>query len=153
VQQNGLAYYLSDDPVLGDLAGIVALPSWAQIVELMPDPREPGGFSAVVGRVHRAWEDGGHPWFGFDNQTDHCSRFGLIFDVGGGTPDPHLEVAANLARIQRVIRAWRSAKSSCFGIAVLSDGVVWDYGVRSWNQFDALGLTWDQSQATIYAAE
>jgi hypothetical protein len=83
---------------------------------------------------------------GFDSNGDqYTSRFAIIFPEG--VSDPQLGDASNLARIRRVIAAWKTAHSRCVGIAVVASGEVWGWPDGLWGD----GGYWGSS-VTVYSA-
>jgi hypothetical protein len=147
LQQNGLGWTLTGAPVLADLVDLSALPSWCSRVELHTNPWIP---PSTDGKP--ALAAGTHPWGVFDggmdgNGNQWCSRFFVLFP--STAPDPVLGTAANLARIQRVIKAWRPSKASIPGIAVCTVGRCFDWPVQSFDDAGALGAP----TITFYEAE
>jgi hypothetical protein len=153
VQQNGLAHYLSGTIDLADLATFVAnwkaqtpsaFPSW-YVRATLPNgnpalPASADGKAAIPALTI--------PWWAFDAGMDaegnqFCSRFALVFP---STSSPGLGTASNLARLRRIVEAWKPGRVLCMGFYVQTSGT-------TWNQIGALfgGFTWGGS-STFYSA-
>jgi len=61
------------------------------------------------------------PWWKFDDNTDFCSRFAVVFTAN---QYPSLS-AADQTRMRNTISKWRPAKATCVGIYSLSSGQMW----------------------------
>lgn len=125
VQQNGRGHSLSGAPDLDDPTAAHVVTTLAANPMLSPP----------------------HAWWTFDGDDSYCSRFAVLFP--STAPDPQLGVAANLARIQRVIRLWRPAKAKCVGIYHCGAGKFVGWPVRQANDGGTVG----PSTVTFYAAE
>lgn len=144
VQQNGLAHRLTGTVTIGDLGSFLS--SWP-VVGTVPAPTWysrtvlPNGNPAIP-----ASTDGKPaipamtvPWWSFDYGMDSagnqfCSRFALVFPTG---TTPSLGTASNLARLRRIIAAWKPAKATPVAIYVQTSGATWNqlgllFGSFSW---------------------
>lgn len=63
----------------------------------------------------------GQSWWKFDDNTDYCSRFAILFTAG---QYPSLS-ASDQARLQSAIGKWKPQKSTCVGIYSLTAGQQW----------------------------
>ena len=85
--------------------------------------------------------------FNWEKEQWWNGRFMVLFP--SDVDDPALGTAANLARIRRVIRAWRPAKARCAGIVVCTSGKLVGWPPRD----VADGGTVGPGSATTYTAE
>lgn len=75
VQQNGLSYTLSGPPTAGvDPTSLLVIADTATLTADLTS-------SVTPGRSIPA----GTPWWTFDNNTDFCSRFAILFPLGSGS--------------------------------------------------------------------
>lgn len=137
VQQNGLAFQITDTVVLEDLQART-LPGW--ITRTLLPVGNPAIPASTDGRPPIALLT--VPWFTFDGGMDaegnqFTSRFGLIFSDPSHSPD--LTDASTLALLRRVIKKWRGGKETCVGIWVVTSGHVWGEPGLTWGQ---AGLNW-----------
>ena len=140
VTQNGRAHNLSAAPSAPDITtAIEALtsPSWYVITAVGTNPPIPLVAAEGKSPSHAPIAAGQLPWWYFDANWSKCNRFGIIFPLGT-TVD--LTVAANLARIKRVIRQWKGAHQRCFGVWVVTSGLQWGWPVT--NTWGGGGLNW-----------
>ena len=148
VQQNGIAYQITGTVDLADIVEPIALPSWITMSTLSDSnpniPASTDGKPAIAAGTIPWWTiDGGMDAEG--NQWN--GRFMVLFP--SDVDDPALGTAANLARIRRVIRAWRPAKARCAGIVVCTSGKLVGWPPRD----VADGGTVGPGSATTYTAE
>jgi hypothetical protein len=81
----------------------------------------------------------------FDNNTDFCSRFAILFPT---PPTGYPFNATDLARLQATIKKWRPAKATCVGINVLTSGRMWGWpATQTWGTG-----TWGGSVVTYAGA-
>jgi hypothetical protein len=81
------------------------------------------------------------PWWTFDSDTDHSSRFAVLFpgplpsafDIFGAISDE------NLARLRAVIMKWKPAKALCDGVYVLVDGKYFGWPLRTFGSGGLFG--------------
>lgn len=145
-QQNGLRFQITGTVNYDDLV-TRALPSWITRTVLANGnpalPASADGRPAVAANTV--------PWWTFDAGMDaegnqYTSRFAVLFTAAGaGSAD--LTVAANLARLRRVIASWRDGKAKCMGIWVAGHTVLYGMG-RKYGDGAKYG-----GGGTFYAAE
>lgn len=147
VQQNGQGYMLSAAPNLDSLASLFPFTaglSWFDVADLGPNPLIPAsadGKPAIpAGTV--PWWVFGPPMDGDGNQWNN--RYGVLFPTYATDP---LLVAANLARIKRVLLAWKPGQARCAGIWVCTSGAMWGLPGLTWASF-----SWGGS-VTSYSVE
>lgn len=126
-QQNGVVYTLTTpptDPPLTDY--LVATDAGA-----LTSPAAPS-----ADRPEQKIIPTGTPWWRFDDKTDFCSRFAIIF----GTPLPASWVSivnppttsstpslSEVNTIRDIIRRFKNAETTCMGIYVQLTGKLWGY--------------------------
>jgi hypothetical protein len=126
-QQNGLSYSITTPPN--------ADPTTSLVVSTAPNLVTP----ATPAPPYTKTIPAGNPWFRFDDKTDFCSRFAVVFSSplpgtwGGGVPP-----VSELNAIRKIIQQWRNAEATCVGIYVhisgnrWGDGGVWGGALRNW---------------------
>lgn len=147
VQQNGLAFQITDTVVLEDLQ-VRTLPGW--ITRTVLPNGNPAIPASTDGRPAIAMLT--VPWFTFDAGMDadgnqFTSRFGVLFADPSTTPD--LTDASELARLRAVIKKWRGGKETCVGIWVVTSGHAWGEPGLTWGQG---GLNWGGA-VSFYTSE
>lgn len=140
VQQNGLAYSLSGAPTAGvDPTALLTITNLSTLGTALPpypvySASNPLGYTKTI--------PSGSQWWTFDNKTDFCSRFAILFPTTGGLIAADGSVAAaDVARMGLVVRTWRRASQTCVGVYVLTQGRYWGWPVRTWGA----GGTWGPS--------
>lgn len=124
VQQNGLVYTLTTPPNADPTTSLVI--SNADLLTAPAAPQPPATKTIPVG----------NPWWRFDDNTDFCSRFAVIF--GSPLPaswtsivnPPTVSSAPSLSEvnaIRAIIQQWRNAEATCMGIYVQSSGKLWGW--------------------------
>jgi hypothetical protein len=148
VQQNGLRWEIIDTPNLADIGRVGPLPSWMLKGKHNnanpPIPASTDGKPAIAPMTVPWYALAPGPMDAAGNQFN--SRFAIWYLLG--QPPASLATAENLARIRRLIAAWKPAKATCTGIYV-STGGVWDDGIGHWD--DGIGV-WDDGTFTFYSA-
>jgi len=97
------------------------------------DPRD----SLLVSELGENPNMDDHPWWKFDEDTEFCSRFAVLFP--DGQPSESLATAANLARLRLLVKNWKPGKATCVAFYVLTSGRMWGWPVANWGD---PGLVW-----------
>ncbi len=117
IQQNGLIYTWDTTTVTVDTAAEL-------IADATPYPTP----------LYTKTIPAGEPWWRFDDKTDFCSRFMVLFWNGG--PGWWTDVQETLTEstapslnevntMRSIISRWKNAESTCMGIYVHISGEVW----------------------------
>lgn len=153
ITQNGQAWYIAGVPYLDDLedAESDGVPAWlVKTTNPLSNPAIP----AATGRTSTpAVAPFSADWYSLtggpmDSAGDQwTARFAILFPFG--LPGPaSLALPENLARIRRIIRGWKPAKTQCVGIYVAAGGgAVWGWG-GAWGG----GAVWGGNPTTYYSA-
>jgi hypothetical protein len=83
----------------------------------------------TVSQVGRAIP-AGNSWWTFDNNTDFCSRFAVLYPT---PPGNYPFSSPDLQRLKSTITKWRPAKATCLGVFVCTVGVFCGWPVRNPN--------------------
>lgn len=131
VQQNGLFFTLGAVPEFPPLTDYLNYSTTAALeTDLPPDPTRTGfpWFAQTI--------PAGNPWWLFDNKTDLCNRFVVIFpaplpaswtDVQNPPTSTSAPTISEVNAIRGMIQQWRNAEAQCVGIIVQTDGLIWGY--------------------------
>lgn len=149
ITQNGLAWYIGTGFNLDDLEDAeTAAPSWLTKTSRANNnpalPASTDGRPAVPAFTVPWYSLTGGPMDADGNQF--TSRFAVLFPFGLQA-GAELSTAANLARIRRIIREWKPAKTTCVGIYVSTSGFSWGWGAE-WGD----GSQWGGSPTVFYSA-
>lgn len=125
-QQNGLIYGLVASPT-GDPDTDLDIETAAPLIT----PATPG-----PDREDQKTIPAGTPWWYFDDKTDFCSRFVVIFpsplpawwtDIENPPTQTSAPSLSEVNAIRKIIQQWRNAEATCVGIIVSTSGLLWGY--------------------------
>ncbi len=126
VQQNGKIYHPDslgvDDPRDGVAVGNTMT---------LATPATPGpGYTKTI--------PAGSEWWRFDDKTDFCSRFALLFpgplpaswtDIQNPPTSTSAPSLNEINMIKQIVQRWRNAEATFMGIYVLTSGLMWGYPI------------------------
>jgi len=126
VQQNGRIYRLTTPPAADPTTSIAVTNAVTTIAAQTPYP---SSYTKTI--------PSGNPWWRFDDKTDFCSRFAVVFGTtavpGSWTSivnPPTVSSAPSLSEvglIRAIIQQWRNAEATCTGIVAQQSGRLWGY--------------------------
>lgn len=138
VQQNGLAYSLSGAPTAGaDPTGLLTITNLGTVGAtpgLAPNPLYDNNPASKTFNTngYKKTIPTASQWWTFDEKTDFCSRFAILFPATGGLIAGDGSIgAADLSRLQSIIKTWRRGTQTCVGVYVATVGKMLGWPVRT----------------------